>query len=50
MTPGTMNVLIHVARLSGADYIEQPIEKPWLGKFVWGLLIGAAVTAGMMVM
>ena len=41
---GRRNLLLHVAGLSTACYIEAPIEKPAFPAFVWGLVIGAAVS------
>jgi len=41
---GRANILMSVARLSGGAYIEPPIDKPTLPVFVWGLVIGAAVS------
>ncbi len=43
---GRLNLLIGVARLSGADYIApQPVDRSTLPGFIWGLVIGAVATA-----
>lgn len=40
---GRQNILLHVARMSGAAVqFEQPIPESKLPSFVWGLVFGAA--------
>lgn len=46
---GSVNVLMHIAALSGGAYIEQPTQRGWsLGTFLIGLAIGALVAVGVM--
>jgi hypothetical protein len=47
---GTANVLLHVARLSGAQYIEQaqPPRGMALNSFMIGLTIGALAAVAVM--